>query len=91
MKPTTAERRNGIQWTMWKQLDDLDFADDLVLLSHNHQHMQEETSGIETISARVGLRIHTGKNNLLIINTAQSCFGEMDWRKLKPSRTWVAL
>ena len=27
---------------MWKQLDDLDFADDL--LSHKHQHMQEKTS-----------------------------------------------
>ena len=70
MKTTTAQRRNGIQWTMWKQLDDLDFADDLALLSHKQQHMQEKTSGLETISARVGLRIHTGETKLLGINTA---------------------
>jgi len=52
-------------------LEDLDFADDyLALLSHKHQHMQEKTSELETISIRVGLRIHTGKTKLLRINTA---------------------
>ena len=39
MKTTTTGRKNGIQWTLWSQLDDLDFADDLALLSHNHNHM----------------------------------------------------
>ena len=53
---------------MWKQLDDLDFADDL--LSHKHEHMQEKTSELETISALVGLRIHTCKTKPLGINTA---------------------
>ena len=32
MKTTTTGRNNGIQWTLWTQLDDLDFADDLALL-----------------------------------------------------------
>ena len=94
MKTTTAQRRNGIQWTMWKQLDDLDFADYLALLSPKHQHVQEKTSELETISARLGLRIHTGKTKLLGINTANNgpiMLGEVDWRKLKPSRTWVVL
>ena len=44
MKNSTAQRRNGIQWTLWSQLDDLDFADDLALLSHTYQQMQEKTS-----------------------------------------------
>ena len=43
MKTTTKNRRNGIQWTLWSQLDDLDFADDLALLSHSHEQMQEKT------------------------------------------------
>ena len=42
MKKTTKYRRNGIQWTPWRQLEDLDFADDLALLSHSHQQMQEK-------------------------------------------------
>ena len=32
MKATTTGRNNGIQWTPWTQLDDLDFTDDLALL-----------------------------------------------------------
>jgi len=53
---STEQRRNGIQWTLWTQLDDLDFADDLALLSHNHQHMQKITAIADT-SAQVGLNI----------------------------------
>ncbi|KAK2167820.1 hypothetical protein NP493_1256g00007 [Ridgeia piscesae] len=44
MKKTTKYRRNGTQWTPWSQLEDLDFADDLALLSHSHQQMQEKNS-----------------------------------------------
>ena len=29
MKQTTQEKKNGIQWTILDQLDDLDFADDI--------------------------------------------------------------
>ena len=36
MTRTTENRKNGIQWTPWSQLEDLDFADDLALLSHSH-------------------------------------------------------
>ena len=35
MKTTKKQGRNGIQWTLWSQLDDLDFADDLAIPSHN--------------------------------------------------------
>ena len=51
MKTTTTGRNNGIQWTLWTQLDDLDFADDLVLLSNNHSQMQDKTTLLETTSA----------------------------------------
>jgi hypothetical protein len=43
MKSSTAQKRNGIQCTLWTQLDDMDFADDLALLSHNQQVIQEKT------------------------------------------------
>ena len=36
MKTATTGRNNWIQWTPWTQLDDLNSADDLALLSHNH-------------------------------------------------------
>ena len=31
MSTSTANRKNGIQWTPWKHLEDLDFADDVAL------------------------------------------------------------
>jgi glycosyltransferase A (GT-A) superfamily protein (DUF2064 family) len=46
MKIPKAQKQNGIQWTLWTKLDDLDFADDLALLSHNRQQMQGETSTV---------------------------------------------
>ena len=60
-------RRNGIQWTLWKQLDDLDYADDIALLSHRQQHLQAKTDVFEQLSSSIGLRIHPGKSKILRI------------------------
>ena len=69
MKTSTAQGRNGIQWTPWKQLDDLDYADDLALLSHTRHQMQEKTSTVADASACLGLKIHRGKSKVLKVNT----------------------
>nr|KAG5691428.1 hypothetical protein BaRGS_016344 [Batillaria attramentaria] len=65
MKTTTADRKNGIQWTLWTQLDDLDFADDLALLGQ----MQDKTTCLEATSAGTGLKINRRKTELMKINT----------------------
>nr|KAG5705020.1 hypothetical protein BaRGS_018750 [Batillaria attramentaria] len=69
MKTTTTGRKNGIQWTLWTQLDDLDFADDLALLSHSHSQMQDKTTCLEATSAGTGLKINRRKTELMKINT----------------------
>ena len=68
MKTSTSQKRNGIQWTVWTQLDDLDFADDLAILSHTLQQIQEKTNLISTHSASLGLTIHKGKTKILKVN-----------------------
>jgi hypothetical protein len=40
MWQSTTERTTGIQWTFTKQLQDLDFADDIPLMSQKHQDAQ---------------------------------------------------
>ncbi|VDO87278.1 unnamed protein product [Schistosoma curassoni] len=62
MKTSTSEGKHGIQWTAQNQLDDLDFADDLALLSHTHEQMQKKTASVAAASALVGLNIHIGKS-----------------------------
>jgi len=61
MKETISDSRNGIQWTLVDQIEDLDFGDDLALLSHTHSQMQAKTSKLEAISSKLGLKINTDK------------------------------
>ncbi|VDO71741.1 unnamed protein product [Schistosoma margrebowiei] len=70
MKMSTSDGKHGIQWTSRMQLDDLDFADDLALLSQTQQQMQEKTTSVAAASAAVGLNIHKGKSRILLYNTA---------------------
>ncbi|VDP36058.1 unnamed protein product [Schistosoma curassoni] len=72
MKTSTSERKQGIQWTSPKQLDDLDFADDLALLSRTHEQMQIETASVAAVSVSVGLSIHKGKTKVLKYKTENS-------------------
>ena len=69
MKTTTAGRNNGIQWTLWTQLDDLNFTDDLALLSHNHSQTQDKATLLETTSAGTGFKINRKKTELMKMNT----------------------
>ena len=62
MKTETKGKRNGIQWKILTQLDDLDFADDLALMSHSHRQMQDKTTYLARISAQVGLKINKKEN-----------------------------
>ncbi|CAH8650842.1 unnamed protein product [Schistosoma guineensis] len=72
MKTSTSEGKHGIQWTAQNQLDDLDFADDLALLSCTHEQMQMKTASVAAVSASVGLSIHKGKTKVLKFKTENS-------------------
>ena len=53
MKTETKGTRNENQWTIVTQLNDLHFADDLALLSHNHGQMQDNVTGRHFSPGRV--------------------------------------
>ena len=52
MKTSTNRSQNGIQWTPWTQLEDLDFADDRAPTSQTHHQMQNKIDTISYISAQ---------------------------------------
>ena len=72
MRKTTEHQRTGIQWTLFTQLEDLDFADDLALVSESHRHMQQKTERLQVNSGLLGLRINTGKTKVMKVNP-RSC------------------
>ncbi|VDP66926.1 unnamed protein product [Schistosoma curassoni] len=72
MKTLTSEGKRGIQWTAQNQLDDLDFTDDLALLSHTHEQIQIKIASVAAVSASVGLNMHKGETKVLKYNTENS-------------------
>ncbi|VDP51997.1 unnamed protein product [Schistosoma mattheei] len=51
------------------QLDELDFEDDLAILSHTQQQMQQKTNSVAADSATVGPNMHKAKSKILQYNT----------------------
>ena len=56
------------RWTPFSTLKDLDFADDLALLSHTRQHIQEKTGRLSIFSNQVGLKISLKKTENMCVN-----------------------
>ncbi|VDP51302.1 unnamed protein product [Schistosoma mattheei] len=73
------------------KLDDLDFTDDLDLLSQTQQQMQEKTISVAVASAAVGLNIHIGKSKILPHNTACNNPITIDGEDLKDVKTFKYL
>ena len=49
-------RRRGIRWTLTSVLEDLDYADDIVVLSHLSSDMQDKIESLNVFAQQVGLR-----------------------------------
>ena len=58
MRRTVGKGENGIRWRLTTKLDDLDFADDVALLSSSRNQMQEKTSRMDMEAKRFGLKIN---------------------------------
>ena len=91
MKRVTERDKNGIQWTMWKHLEDLDFADDIALLSHRQVQMQAKTTKLKEIAEKIGLKIHSGKTKILKINTNSSTPVIIDGRNIEEVTSFTYL
>ena len=83
MQKTTEGKRNGIQWTPFQQLDDLDFADDIALLSHRQDQGQDKVKLMQERSAEVGLRINIKKTKVLRANTVNQTPIELQGQNLE--------
>ncbi|VDO89007.1 unnamed protein product, partial [Schistosoma margrebowiei] len=73
------------------ELKDLEFSDDLTLLSHTQQQMQEKTNRVSVSSAALGLNIHKGKSKILQYNTASTNPITIDGEDLEDVKTFTYL
>ena len=68
MRETTRNNNTGIRWQMMSKLEDLDFADDIALLSSTHSQMQSKTNSMSGLAKKVGLKINENKTKILRFN-----------------------
>ena len=73
------------------QLDDLDFADDLALLSHSCKQMQEKTGQLESTSASTGLKINKKKTEVMRINATSNTPITVGGETIKETESFVYL
>ena len=59
----------GIRWKFMSKSEDLDFADDVNLLSSTRQYAQIKTARLSKYAAQTGLRINKKKTEVLRINS----------------------
>jgi len=72
IRRTTESHRNGIRWnftSMFEDLDCLDFADDVVLVSSKYQHIQNKTNRLVDNAGRKGLKLNAQKCKVNRIRT----------------------
>ncbi|VDP25047.1 unnamed protein product [Schistosoma mattheei] len=72
-------------------LDNLHFAEDLALLLHTQQRMQEKTTSVEPASAALGLKIYKGKSKILQYNKASNNTITIDGEALEDVKTFTYL
>ena len=64
----TEDKRRGIRWKLSTVLEDLDYADDIALLSHSFHDIQEKTDSLNRFARQVGLQVNPIKTEVLPVN-----------------------
>ena len=91
MRKTTEKYWDGILWTLTTRLEDLDFADDIALLTHTHQSMQSKLTRLAKISMQTGLRIRKSKTKVTRVNTRNADKIELDGEEIDDVEDFVYL
>ena len=91
MRRTVRNGETGIRWRFTSKLDDLDFADDLALLSSKREHIQTKSDRIAEEASRVGLKININKSKVMRINARNNDNITINGEALEDVETFVYL
>jgi hypothetical protein len=51
-------KKRGLTWWLKKTLEDMEYADDICLVSHKYEHMQKKLDDLQEESKKVGLQFN---------------------------------
>ncbi len=78
MKKTTKDNNSGIRW-----YEDLDFADDIALLSTIHAQMQKKTNSLASHAKQVELKINSKKTKTTRLNAKKGDAANLEETDIK--------
>ena len=93
MRKATKDKIMGIQWTLTKQLEDLEFADDISisLLAHKHEDVQTKLEHVADEAEKVGLQININKTEVMRVNNNRQEAIQLQGKEIKEADSFTYL
>ena len=60
-------KKRGITWRLQDSVEDMEYADDVCLVSHKYEHMQRKLDDLWKDSKKVGLEINSSKQKKYVL------------------------
>ena len=83
-------RQHGIQWTFFSQLEDLDYADDIALLSTTANHLQKKAQLLTENARKTGILINQKKTKVMCMNLKERPQFKIDEEEFEVVTDWAA-
>ena len=87
----TNNRKRGLRWKLTSILEDLDYADDVALISSRFANLQEKTDRLVTIASIVGLKINQRKTKTLRMNHRYADYMRIEGEEVEDVESFVYL
>jgi hypothetical protein len=87
-------KKRGITWRLKESLVDMEYADDVCLVSHTYENMQRKLDDLWYKSKKAGLEINSSKTEGICVSTTVNQEFRLNGKILRDhqiSVTWVVL
>jgi len=87
----TNDKRRGLRWKFISVLEDLDYADDVALISSRFADLQEKTDRLAATGSIVGLKINPRKTKTLRMNHRCTDYTRIEGEEMEDVKSSVYL
>ena len=92
MRKSTAENNTGIRWNFTTKLEDLDYADDIALISSNKDQLQRKLNKVSKYALSTGLKINASKTKVMRLNAnTNQLITSTDGKPIEDVNTFIYL
>ena len=81
----------GVRWDFSSYLEDLEFADDIVLMASRFIDLQEKTTDLEENARKIGLEINEKKTKVMKLNSRNNNKLTINSKEIEETNTFIYL